>query len=248
MRTLAWVFSTLLSVLVNVHSSNAAAILNLSDDYLRVTVSAAAYSPTDPRYEYNSSIYVGGAYSEVNYSRQLEVGAGPPTEYTYPGPQITAYAFWQGQQGIDSYYFGTFLYSGNDREVTPSLGYASMELAWRFSVEGDGASLRLSNAANMWYTAGGYSIYDDTLGTVLTRYGAEPEIGGYGDTINLVDGHQYRLTEYLLIECLSGDPGANFDMSLNSAKIVKVPEPSTVLLLGSGLMGLLGCGRKRIKK
>ena len=31
-------------------------------------------------------------------------------------------------------------------------------------------------------------------------------------------------------------------------KAAAVPEPSTIFLLGSGLIGLVGCGRKKLRK
>jgi hypothetical protein len=52
---------------------------------------------------------------------------------------------------------------------------------------------------------------------------------------------------------LSFDPDCHFyndgiELTIETAAVSPVPEPSTVLLLGCGILGLIGISRKRIKK
>jgi hypothetical protein len=46
----------------------------------------------------------------------------------------------------------------------------------------------------------------------------------------------------------SGSALTGFDFKVNGGDPPSVPEPSTLLLLGSGLLGLVGYGRKRMRK
>ena len=45
-----------------------------------------------------------------------------------------------------------------------------------------------------------------------------------------------------------GDQGYQENLNFNSADSIPVPEPSTILLLVSGLLGLAGYGRKKFFK
>ncbi len=65
--------------------------------------------------------------------------------------------------------------------------------------------------------------------------------------------HEFRVYASILSDSLvdgymGGFGSYNFDFQLADTTTNPVPEPGTMLLLGSGLVGLVGYGRKRFKK
>ena len=62
----------------------------------------------------------------------------------------------------------------------------------------------------------------------------------------LVLGNQLELTVYRLPGV--GDNNVNLSYTSQTSGTAPVPEPASILLLGSGLVGLAGIGRKKLKK
>ncbi len=166
---------------------------------------------------------------------------------------------------------GATPYTGSDIELLGN-GYTSASNRW--SDVGDGAIY--TAWANEWVeyetylTAGNWNIglnvinhgylgsgwytqfrIDNTVGSTITIPASDTEVNNGFININLATDDDYTV-RYTWIND-SYDPPRDANIQINSVffddtSTAPVPEPSTILLMGIGLLGLVGYSRKRSKK
>ena len=110
------------------------------------------------------------------------------------------------------------------------------------SLTDDGTVPFSVNATNFNVTFGKYS---DLLGRPLLEW----RFVGTGTYLDYVIEFEawYKGAPYSITQLEFGDLANAIEMEMTVAK-APVPEPATMLLLGSGLMGLAGFGRKKLFK
>lgn len=115
-------------------------------------------------------------------------------------------------------------------EPNPAVNYGIALVTWEMDFLVEGSDI------TYWFSGG--SIFDLTINEYLDSGGGL-----------LSEGHSYKAYISSELRCLplqSPDEGQDSELWFHNADIAwRVPEPTTMLLMGTGLAGLLGSCRKK---
>lgn len=127
-------------------------------------------------------------------------------------------------------------------ETTLNRGLNLGEKAEVYAAESsfDFTSFAISFAAD---TSGGDAVRSLLSGTGFEKV-ADLTNNEHESTITLTGTYRYML----ILDTTGSTGGDGFDIDAIGVTAAPVPEPATVLLLGCGLIGLAGLGRKRLSR
>lgn len=125
---------------------------------------------------------------------------------------------------------------------------STLNVDWEFLIDGIDGTISLG-VINDGVDFAGISLFDKTENTMIVDFTSG--VNSISD-IQLLEKHVYLLSANLNAELENGDPFGSFwynfgdSTSFLSVSILNpVPEPSNILLFGTGLAGLAAFGRRR---
>jgi len=197
-----------------------------------------------------SLIIIGLSSSAFSYTfGQEDFSTYKDLTYTY-GSQDGTYCAKQGE------YLGT-VYDGND-DVATLTDFFVNYLGWNdplitfYGKDEDGELSILQSQSNAedelisgtWQTPESTSNSSDSVEFIIVK-------GGNSFSIHQYDPAAFSGVwniGYLADAGGSGSPATLSHISAYNGESTPVPEPSTILLMGTGLLGLVGYNRKRFSK